>query len=120
MKYKLTKKEAIEFFTVLYGATHHIPSKLTAEYDGYSIIHNKGDLSTYDYDFLTRMVFMAHDRAIRLSINPIKKGLVKISIFKKSHTADTSDNYHPKLADAICKFQNNTIKETCHSLSYQY
>ncbi len=59
------------------------------------------DLSTFDFNRLTTLVFMAHDRCIRVEIGSSGPRMVRI-ILHKRHTAEGDIcRRHPTLAKAI-------------------
>lgn len=103
----LTKEEATAFFAELYGGEHHIPGYKVLDFGyGWMVKHDRGDLATYDYNDLTRLVLMAHDKCIRVSINPISKTAVGIAIWKRQREGSMSER-HPTLEHAIEKFRES-------------
>ena len=85
---ELTKEEATEFFSELYGGKHHIPRGGLHDFGcGWSVNHY-GDLSTFDFDELTCLVFLCHDRAIRAEVMCSGPRMVKISIWKRKREGD--------------------------------
>lgn len=101
----LTKEEATVFFSELYGGEHHIPKGGVKQFGtGWCVAHNRGDLATYDYDDLTRLVFMAHDKCYRVSVVAYNFNSVKIAIWKRQREGGMSER-HPTLEQAIEKFR---------------
>ena len=45
----LTENEANDFFAEFYGGAHHIPGQVKRFGEGWTVNHDRGDLSTYDY-----------------------------------------------------------------------
>lgn len=101
----LTKEEATEFFSEFYYGEHHIPKHQVFEFGyGWMVRHDRGDLSTFDYNQLTRLVIMAHDKCIRVSIMPLSKAALQICIWKREREGSMSER-HPTLEQAIEKFR---------------
>jgi hypothetical protein len=101
----LTKEEATGFFSEFYGGEHHIPKGGVKEFGrGFVVTHNRGDLATYDYNDLTKLVLMAHDKCYRASIMPYNFNSVKIAIWKRQPEGSMSER-HPTLEKAIEQFR---------------
>ena len=100
----MTKEEATNFFSEIFGGEHHFPSELKEKAGGWSICSGM-DLSTYDYNMLTRCVFLAHDKCYRLSIKQGGPGKVKLSIWKR-YDRDGSIYYrHPTIEQALATWR---------------
>lgn len=105
----MTHEEAVAFFSALYGAPHRIPG---SKYKGQNVkpwgtdswqVAHWGDLSTYDFDILTRLVLLAHDRCVRVSLTPCGPRHIRIGISPRARTDSTHTN-HPTIAQAIERF----------------
>jgi len=107
----LTNEEATKFFAEFYGGEHHIPGhKLYRFGDGWIAKHycGHGDLATYDFNSLTRLVLMAHRDCYRVCIMPLNFNTIKIAIHKRSPDGGWSTG-HPTIETALEEF-NNSIK----------
>lgn len=105
----MTKEEATEFFSELYGGEHHIPKHQVFEYGyGWMVKHDRGDLATYDYNALTRLVLMAHDKCIRVSVEALNMNTIKVAIWKREREGGMSER-HPTIEYAIEKFRNKPV-----------
>ena len=64
-----------------------------------------GDLSTFDYDRLTRLVLLAHRDFVRIQLKSSGPGLVKIMAHRRRPKQDDDCiwDYHPSLDDLISK-----------------
>lgn len=103
----LTKEEATAFFAELYGGEHHIPKHTVHPFGlGWMVKHDRGDLATYDYNDLTKLVFMAHEKCIRVGISPLSKGTLEIAIWKRQREGGMSER-HPTLEQAIESFRKS-------------
>lgn len=105
----LTHDEAVDFFATLYGGRHHIPG---GKYKGDNVnpwgpnawqVAHYGDLATYDFDLLTRLVLLAHERCIRVGIQPCGPRHVRIGISRRERTDSIFTN-HPTIEQAIASF----------------
>lgn len=97
-------KECHQLLADLFGGFNHLTGKVTRF--GHGIQYNTHrDLGTYDFNELTRLVVMAHDRCIRASICGSGPGLVKIVLNKRTHAENDGSlsmwEWHPKLEHHI-------------------
>lgn len=96
----MTEQEATDFFSELYMGKHHIPRGGVRPFgNGFSVNHI-GDLSTFDFDKLTRLVFLAHDRCIRVEVSNSGPRMVKISIWKRQREGSMWQR-HPTMEQAL-------------------
>ncbi len=111
MEQHLTKEQALQFFSDFYGGEHHIPgfSEGVKPFGyGWVVKHDRGDLSTFDGNGLTRLVIMAHDQCIRVGISPHNSGKVKIHIFKRQGREGSFSERHPDLETAVNNFRERS------------
>lgn len=102
----LTKEEAIQFFSDFYGGEHHIPG-FKPKHDGlgWSVNHDRGEMATFDFSQLTKLVVMGHDRCIRVGIHAVRNGIIQITIWKRQREGSMSER-HPTLEQAVEKIRN--------------
>lgn len=96
--------ECYKMLADLFGGDHHIYGPVKSFGEG--IEHNTHqDFSTFDFDYMTSAVVMAHDRMIRFSILPSGPGLIRL-VFHKRHSRD-GDSYkrHPTIEEATNKIR---------------
>lgn len=102
---ELTKDEAREFLAIVYGGEHHIPGEIKEYGCGQSMVTQGGaDLATYDFDTLTTLVFLAHDRCIRASVTAVGRTMVRIALWKREREGPMARR-HPTLAGAIAEWR---------------
>lgn len=99
------KEEAIEFFSDFFFGEHHFPSNLKEWGSGWAM-PIKNSLSTYDYNHLTRLVLMAHDRCIRVEISPRGMNTMYIILHKRIRESDDMSKRHPTMEQAIEHIRN--------------
>lgn len=97
---EFTLEEATDFFSIYYGGEHHFPSKIKECGYGWEINDNHGGLATFDFNQLTRLVVMAHDKCIRVGIVPVNYMYLKITLHKRTR-GESMTSSHPTLEDHI-------------------
>lgn len=108
---KLEKQEAIDFFAEFFGGEHHIPNGLKEWGSGWCVNSGRSDLATYDFNGLTRLVFMAHDKCIRVEIKPSGPGMIKICLHKRQREGGFSKE-HPTLETAVSNWREKNQTPT--------
>ena len=106
---QLSIEEATAFFSELYHGAHHIPGKIKPFGRGWVVTHNRGDLATYDYNELTRLVIMAHDKCYRVGIMHYNFNSLKIAIWKRKRDGAMHER-HPTIEDAILSYRSKTTQ----------
>jgi len=105
-KHILTEAEATSFFAKLYRGVHHIPDeKIRDEGNGCWSVAHYGGMSTFDFDELTRLVLLAHERCVRAWVTAGRPRYVRIWI--AGRVRDTGDivTSHPTIEQALAKFR---------------
>ena len=67
-------------------------------------------LSTFDFDHLTRLVILAHDRCIRVGVEPRTFRHLAISMFPRKVEGAMHDR-HPTIEEAIAKLRDDRPSE---------
>ncbi len=98
----MDKDTATRFFAEFFRGTHRVP-KLTEYGTGWSINH-RGDLATWDFNSLTRLVVMAHEEHIRVEITPVRYDMVRIAIHPRPEGWKMHE--HPPLDRHISKIKD--------------
>lgn len=102
----MTKEEATEFFAEFYFGEHHIPySGIKEAGYGWKVAHNN-DLSTYDFNALTRLVIAAHDKCYRVSVMAKSPKDIWIIVHKRESREGHMTKRHPTMEDAIDSYRN--------------
>ena len=95
------QKECHQMLADLLGGFHHITGPVK-EF-GYGIQTNVfGELATFDFDGLTRLVLLAHERCIRASVMTSGPGMIKIALHKRKRDGGMSER-HPTIQDVLAK-----------------
>lgn len=93
-------EEAKEFFAEFYRGEHHIHGKVKPFGPGWQVDH-RGPLSTFDFDDLTRLVFLAHDKCVRVELNQSGPGMIKICIWQREGRTGSMFERHPTIEAAL-------------------
>jgi hypothetical protein len=112
---ELTHKEAFDFFsTFLKGTPHYKQITTLSRYGSGWTIRVTHPLSTFDFNDLTRLVVLAHDRCIRAEIlideDAIARPMI-ISIHKRgtSMRGVSPSARHPELEEHVEEIRRNLI-----------
>lgn len=103
---------ALEFFDEFFLGRHHIPgrgiSRIRTWGTGYCINYRPGNLSTFDFDGLTRLVLIAHRDMIRAEITGSGPGMVRLAIWKRKGRKGRMFERHPTIEQAIEIFNKHS------------
>lgn len=69
--------------------------------DGIKCTAGHHRLSTFDFDYLTRLVVLAHDACVRLEIVSSRPGTVGLMLHKRSCRSGNMFDRHPTIEEAI-------------------
>ena len=89
---------------VFYGE-HHVPP-VRSFGDGIKCHVYSGKLATFDFDYLTRLVVLAHDQCIRVEICQGGPGTVGVALHKRHTREGRMSERHPTIEDAIQKIRS--------------
>lgn len=107
----MTKEQAIEFFSELYGGEHHIPNCKVFEFgDGWMVKDYTMGWATFDFNVLTKFVFMCHDKCIRGEIRPHTFKEMKVIIWQREGREGKFSRRHPDIHTAIQNYDANKLK----------
>lgn len=106
----MTKLEAVQFFAEWLGGEHHIKGEIRDYGLGWCLNVN-GSIATFDDSYLTRLVFLAHERCMRVEVVPASSSYLKIAIWKRQRDGGISER-HPDLNTAVDRFKlANSVQE---------
>jgi hypothetical protein len=98
------EERAEQLLSKVFGGMHHVYSARKEPL--YWSCEPSGDLSTYDFDTLTRLVFAAHEFCIRVSIINGGPRALKIMLHPRDGTTGAIYTRHPTLIAAIERWNN--------------
>jgi hypothetical protein len=99
--------EAKSFFSQFYLGEHHIPKSGIKSFGEGWYVNHYGELSTFDFDNLTRLVFLAHDMCFRISVMNSGPGMIKIVIWKRDGREGKIWQRHPTIETALTGWRRN-------------
>ena len=67
-------------------------------------------VTTFDFDGLTRAVFMAHARAIRFAVSSSGPGRIKLILHKRQREGSISQR-HPDIMEAIKRYAIDSLPD---------
>lgn len=88
----------------LMGGAHHVPD-VFAFGRGIKVNIYSGYLSTFDFDYLTRLVVFAHDRCIRAEIVQGGPGRVGVALHRRHTREGDISKRHPTIEEAITRIR---------------
>lgn len=104
-------KDVADLLGELFGGIYHLDSKALKRVNWseqlwieFTLGHK--ELSTCDFDELTRLVFLAHHTAIRVSIEASTHKHLKLLFHRRERTGGYSKR-HPYLEEAVKRFKDN-------------
>ena len=86
---------------------HHVDGlkKFPGAYPYWTCLHY-GDIATYDFDDLTRLVFAAHEFCVRISIQNGGPRRLKIVVHdRKFRVSDSTPTRHPTIDTALANWR---------------
>ena len=87
-------------FADVVGGFHHIYGKLKAWGDGVET-NVLGSWATFDFDQLTRIVVLGHDRMIRIEIQASGPRMFRVVMHKRHTREGRMSQKHPTIESAI-------------------
>lgn len=106
----MEKSDAINFFSELFKGEHHIPSDVKPCDGGWSVTADpRIGFSTFDYDYLTRLVLLSHDRCVRSFVEGSFGRRIKITIWQRYCREGSMSKRHPTIDQALCEWRKSHI-----------
>lgn len=84
---------------------HHCPDIEKEENRWTMDVHEH--LSTWDFDWLTRLVIGAHDYCVRVTIAPRSNRTLRIMLHPRNSRTDGMSQRHPTLEEAIANIRKS-------------
>lgn len=102
---QMTREAATEFFAKLFCGEHHIPSELKEWGMGWSVSAPPSGFATFDFNNLTRLVFLAHDRCVRAELAQSGPGRIRICIWQRDKREGQYHEKHPTIETALAQWR---------------
>lgn len=97
------KDRAKKMLSRVYGGDHHV-RRLRDEGRFMTCLHG-GDLASFDFDHMTRLVLGAHEYCLRVSVSNGGPNQLKIWVWDRKREGRMSER-HPTIEQAMLKWQN--------------
>lgn len=85
----------------VFHGEHHAPERIYAFGRGIKCNAESHRLSTFDFDYLTRLVVLAHDACVRVEIVSSGPGRIGLVLHKRAGRTGSSYDRHPTIEEAI-------------------
>lgn len=108
----MDKSAAEDFLGEVFHGIHHIPGDLKPFGNGWKISAYSSRLSSYDFDSLTRLVLLAHDRCVRVEIVQGGPARVGIVIHQRRKRDGSMFERHPTIEQALAKWREEFPSST--------
>lgn len=97
------QQACFDLLAEVFGGAHHVPKAVEWGY-GIKVNVGSGRLATFDFNFLTRLVVLAHDRCIRAEICQGGPRMVGVALWKRQREGGMNQR-HPTLEDAVASIR---------------
>jgi hypothetical protein len=87
-----------------YGGEHHFPSEVKPAGSGIKMSAYAQPFATFDFSNLTRLVFLAHDRCIRVQLCASAPGRIGLMLHRRKRVGDIVER-HPTLETAVAEWR---------------
>lgn len=99
--------EVADLLDCLYAGLYHLPDKVLrktiwSNSHWIEVVVDDGPYATYDFDYLTSLVFLCHQRAIRCEVNGARQGLLRLRFHKRRREGQRCER-HPTMAEAVAE-----------------
>lgn len=102
---KMDILRARQFFADFFYGENHLPSKIKACGEGWYVLL-PGEIASTDFNDMTRLVLMAHERSIRVSVRPLNFRYMKLMLHQRDPAVLDLSYGHPDLDEAIQRHEN--------------
>lgn len=97
-----------ELLCEAFHGEHHAPERIYAFGRGIKCSAESHRLSTFDFDYLTRLVVLAHDRCVRLEVVASGPGRIGLVLHKRASRDGSMFERHPTIEEAIQRVRPRT------------
>ncbi|MBL4795838.1 MAG: hypothetical protein JKY50_00335 [Oleispira sp.] len=94
------------FMSQLFDGFHHVNGKVIEYGSGIKVNISNSKMATFDYDYLTKAVVMAHNWGIRFEIEPASSRQLRFILHKRHTREGSMSKRHPSMNEAIEKFNH--------------
>lgn len=103
-----------EMFARVVGGHHHVVSDFKACGRGIRTSDFASKWATYDSSLLTRLVFIAHDEAVRVELSQSSPGRIGFAMWRRKREPEGNlFARHPTIEEALAKHRERNPIESC-------
>ncbi len=108
-------EQVAEFLNVLAAGIYHLDylalKKVEWSNGQYMSINiwRSGKFATYDFDWLTRIVVLSHDRCIRVEIEPSSPKTLRLYFHKRERDGDSVSTRMPSLENHVSQIRAELV-----------
>lgn len=95
------QRACFDLLCYVFHGEHHAPERIYAFGRGIKCNAESHRLSTFDFDYLTRLVVLAHDACVRVEIVSSGPGRIGLVMHKRAGRTGNSFDRHPTMEEAI-------------------
>lgn len=95
------QRACFDLLCEVFHGEHHAPERIYAFGRGIKCNAESHRLSTFDFDYLTRLVVLAHDACVRVEIVSSGPGRIGLVLHKRAGRTGSSYDRHPTIEEAI-------------------
>ncbi len=105
------QRACFDLLCVVFYGEHHAPERIYACGRGIQCSTLSGQLSTFDFNYLTRLVVLAHDHCIRVEIASSAPGRIGLTLHKRAGRLGGIAERHPTIEDAILSVRPKNLPQ---------
>lgn len=95
------QRACFDLLCVVFRGEHNAPDRIYACGSGIKCSAPIYGLATFDFDYLTRLVVLAHDHCIRVDISSSSPGRIGLMLHQRSGRSGEVSVRHPTIEEAI-------------------
>lgn len=95
------QRACFDLLCKVFHGEHHAPERIYAFGRGIKCHAESHRLSTFDFDYLTRLVVLAHDACVRVEVVSSGPGRIGLVLHKRAGRTGSSYERHPTMEEAI-------------------
>lgn len=103
------QRECFELLCAVFHGEHHVPERIYAFGRGIKCNAESHRLSTFDFDYLTRLVVLAHDACVRVEVVSSGPGRIGLVLHKRAGRTGSSYDRHPTMEEAIERVRPKSV-----------
>lgn len=95
------QRNCFDLLCDLFHGEHHAPEQIYPFGQGIKCSVPDHQMATFDFNYLTRLVVLAHDRCIRVAVVASAPGRIGLVLFQRHGRTGMMYERHPTMEDAV-------------------